>query len=239
MSKGDQRDDDVRFRYESGATMQEIADVYDVSRERIRQLLIRATGRSKFGGRQKIDPAVAMRALREASSWIDASRRSGISRPALQQLARELGVNAAIRRLYRLRRRAAMLQAIRDVAQEIGRPFRGGDFSGPGVLPGLPASIALRRAFGGIRKAVKAAGLPADWGNAGDHNKIKRQGRLASLGVAYTPSLSKEGPSPDRDTLVGVACSADEAHAIRAYSRTTKTPLVTLLLEAIDRRMSA
>jgi DNA-binding CsgD family transcriptional regulator len=173
--KWESRRQAMRALYEAGSTFDEIALEYGITRERVRQC-VRKAGCEMFGHRSQFNVPLLAQSLREAESFTDACRRSGVHHAAVTKFAAELGMTESLRRLYRLRARRELLRKLQAVADRIGRPFRGGDFTGQKVLRGMPAAGSLRRCFGSTRAAVALLGLPNDWPPKGS-GRPKGKGR--------------------------------------------------------------
>jgi hypothetical protein len=162
-----ERNNEIYLHYASGDdTLDTIGKRFGLTRERVRQVIHKYVDAGRLS-RTQINVATAMGAVRRAGTWEEAAEISGESAGTLYRMAEEMGMLPAIQRLYRLRKRAKMLARLRAVRAEIGRPFKGGDFSGPTQIKGLPGSATLRRHFGTIRNAVKLAGLECDWPKGG------------------------------------------------------------------------
>jgi hypothetical protein len=70
--------------------------------------------------------------------------------------------------------RARIIEKIHATSERIGRPFRGGDFTGRRWVPGSPHPQLMKKYFGSVRAAVAAAGFPSDWPGAGRHKRPER-----------------------------------------------------------------
>jgi hypothetical protein len=162
-----ERNNEIYLHYASGDdTLDTIGKRFGITRERVRQVIHKYVDAGRLS-RTQINVATAMGAVRRAGTWEEAAEISGESAGTLYRMAEEMGMLPAIQRLYRLRKRAKMLARLRAVRAELGRPFKGGDFSGPTLIRGLPSSATLRRHFGSIRNAVRLAGLECDWPKGG------------------------------------------------------------------------
>jgi hypothetical protein len=133
-------------------------------------------------------------------------------------MAEEMGMLPAIQRLYRLRKRAKMLARLRAVRAELGRPFKGGDFSGLTQIKGLPAAETMRKHFGSIRNAVKLAGLEYDWPKGGSGRPRKHPHRA---------------PRQQYPTWLAIPMSHEEKRALNRIANENDIPTAELLRDIL------
>jgi hypothetical protein len=148
--------------YTGGATLEEIAAINGISRERVRQLvepfeLERHTGTT--------DPLRILSVARCVNSLKETIEQSGFYAVAVIKCLTELGVYEALHRLWRWRRRrvspvcwsdAELLQTLRDLAKQLGRTPTQKDLN---ISPATGSHTTYVLRFGSLRNAQIAAGL--------------------------------------------------------------------------------
>lgn len=220
-NRSPERDAFVVSLRQAGHTLQEIGDMLGVSRERARQLLERQ-GVTKASVAAKVDPLAVLRFARsrECRSFSDIKRHFGTDGVQERKALRALGVGRALRRLFRLRHRAAMQQQI--VSQL--RTFVEREGRNPTTLeltnhrrPDLPSWMTATRLFGSLEAAYEAAGLRYVRRPVGYPSHMKpRKGTLASgfcrNGHAWTPDNTATYTRPD----------GTEVHVCRACQRSAR-----------------
>lgn len=162
-SRDPDRDAQVIVMRESGAKLGEIGAAFGFTRERARQILLR-NGHRK-GRALAVDPINILRAARspDARRMEDVPRLANAAPDDVYRALRALGVRPALLRLYRLRRRRALLVAIQSWAFAHGRTPKAVDF-GMGIggqrAHDLPCGQTVRIVFGSLTAATDLAGLP-------------------------------------------------------------------------------
>jgi hypothetical protein len=209
-----ERNNEIYLHYASGDdTLDTIGKRFGLTRERVRQVIHKYVDAGRLS-RTQINVATAMGAVRRAGTWEEAAEISGESAGTLYRMAEEMGMLPAIQRLYRLRKRAKMLARLRAVRAELGRPFKGGDFSGPTQIKGLPAAETMRKHFGSIRNAVKLAGLEYDWPKGGSGRPRKHPHRA---------------PRQQYPTWLAIPMSHEEKRALNRIANENDIPTAELL----------
>ena len=99
--------------YVGGATVDEIASALSVEREKVRQSILHA-GLTWRRGTRAIDPLAILREVRCSGvvSLREVGRRLGYSEETVRHTVAALGMGDVVRRLLRMRRRAARRVAI-------------------------------------------------------------------------------------------------------------------------------
>lgn len=145
------RRDRVVSLYWAGYTQADIARLWGISRQRVRQL----APKGDHGGP---DIVRIMRACRASDNFATASALSGVAMIGIVEALTAIDVIGAVRRLFRMRQRRAMLSELVVAAKELGRTPSTQDMNAR--LAGLRSHGAYRAVFGSVRTAQAAAGLP-------------------------------------------------------------------------------
>jgi hypothetical protein len=188
------RDAYVAGMRRAGHTLQEIGDVLGVSRERARQLAKRAgvEGLTTLAA-PRIDPVAMLRFARspECASFADCARRFEVDDHAVGRVFRSLGVDAALKRLYRWRRlsrlRALYAGQIRAFIATHGRPPMVREMNARGSKNGLPFASELQHAFGSLVAAWSALGIAPRPRGTLSHLRPRQPGTHCKRGHALTP----------------------------------------------------
>ena len=108
--------------YVGGATVDEIALALSIGRDEVRDSILRA-GLTWRRGARAIDPLAIMREVRcpGVVTLREVGRRLGYSEETVRHTVAALGMGDIVRRLLRMRRRAARRATLSDVAK---RPVR-------------------------------------------------------------------------------------------------------------------
>ena len=149
--KDQTRELEICALYSGGETMQEIGSRYDVSRERVRQIL----ARNGLGGQwhyTRVDPFMVLRMVAECSSAREIATRLGLNCGVVLRVLRELAPRvmdemAAYRWHTRRDRELARLRAL---VARLGRTPTAKELQG--------RRSTLRAYFGGTRAALLLAG---------------------------------------------------------------------------------
>lgn len=114
-----------------GVTLEDVARVYGVSRERVRQIVNREGVTNRAAN--KHDPLAVLRAIRSGrsvSNWTRAARAARCNTYSAQQAVAGMGLTIAVTRLFRWRaiaaqrdRRAALVNAYGEKSLVLGRPL--------------------------------------------------------------------------------------------------------------------
>jgi hypothetical protein len=154
-TKDETRELEICALYSGGETMQEIADRYEVSRERIRQIL-RRNGLGGHGQRTKIDPLKVLGLVAECRTVREIALRLGADHAAATRVLHCLAPTAvdemAAYRHEALRNR--LLAELRETASRLGRVPKKPDLDKHG-----PDQAHLQRVFGSMTRARELAGL--------------------------------------------------------------------------------
>jgi predicted ArsR family transcriptional regulator len=116
----DERDLLVRTMRDGGATLDEIAAEFGISRERVRQLLARMGVPERSPNR--VDPIALIRLLREdetIDSWRGWSRKSGRGIATLVIMTEALSMTEEVAEIFRARRTARSTRRREDVKQQL------------------------------------------------------------------------------------------------------------------------
>lgn len=146
---------------EAGWTLEAIGVLKGLTRERVRQHLAKAgvARRRERSPRASLDVTRIVAALRApgVERYAEAARRTGVHPIDVSRVVAALGLAQALQRLYRLRRRARYVRAMRLLAESLGRTPRICDLNHPGST--TPSHTAYIHHFGSVRAAQAAAGL--------------------------------------------------------------------------------
>jgi hypothetical protein len=107
--------------YVGGATVDEIAPALGISRDEVRHSILRA-GLTWRRGARVIDPLAIMREVRcpGVVTLRDVGRRLGYSEETVRHTVAALGMTDIVRRLMRMRRRAARRAAVEGSTPALG-----------------------------------------------------------------------------------------------------------------------
>jgi hypothetical protein len=166
------RDNWVVATYLGGATMQEIGEALNppVSRERVRQLLVRNGMAEDFSKRRRYDPAemiAACRAPGVASFPMALARLGNVGHSTLVECIRELGLAPAVKRLFRMRKRQLERTHSEEYRERLIADYRalairlGHVPSSSELHPrnGVPFYVRFFDYFASMRELREAAGL--------------------------------------------------------------------------------
>ena len=109
----EQRESWVMALYLGGATVDEITFALGGTRASVRQIVMEA-GLARHRGARNIDALVIMREVRRAGTVTlrEVAARLGYSEETIRHCIASLGMSESVRRLFRLRRRAARRVAV-------------------------------------------------------------------------------------------------------------------------------
>lgn len=176
---------------EGGATLEEVGHAFGITRERVRQVYTKTTGRSVKERSVSLGSTRVLQVLShvrwtgsEVDSWRDAFSAvysSTSNGTTIRSAIRELGLEPAILRLFRARKsrklRRQVVAALREVARTTGRNPKLGDFFATGAGAGVGT---IYKAFGSFPRALAAAGFPPNpRGNKDASLSVYDQQRLA------------------------------------------------------------
>jgi hypothetical protein len=119
--RSEEREAWVIVLYMGGATVGEIADALSAGRDWVRHCVIGAGLACRRGARQ-IDALAILREVRKSGtlSLKEAAARLGYSEETVRQSISALAMSESVRRLMRLRRRAARRVAVANAGTDIG-----------------------------------------------------------------------------------------------------------------------
>lgn len=146
--------------YNQGSTLQEVGDAFEISGERVRQVL-RQTGVPP----RKIEPADPVRLMaecRRANGLTEATRAAGCDYNAAKECLEALGVLPALERLWRWRQgktrklwtRTALIRRMQEVAEIVGHAPTKVELD-----KHKPNSQTYQYHFGSLAAAQEAAGF--------------------------------------------------------------------------------
>jgi len=167
----DSRQDAFAALRRDGATLEEIAQVYGVTGERVRQVL-EAAGKNESHV-AAIDPIRTVNVCRKANSLSYASGQLGKQPEAIRKVLKMTGYLPAMERLWAWRRAknyqkisdGEKIEALQRLAAKIGRTPGMNEASAD---PDTPTHMTYVRTWGSWRAACEAAGLrPNERGGAG------------------------------------------------------------------------
>lgn len=166
-----QRDGEIALLYTGGATLEEIGNAIGVSRERVRQRLVRAGITERHHRHPNhADPLLICREAEVATSGRDLARRTGRTYDTCRKVLNALGKWEAfsercwVARTTETRRR--LLSRLRQVGQELGRTPSQHDLQARGI-----AHTGYYIQFGSLARAQALAGFrPRAVGHRGHTN---------------------------------------------------------------------
>lgn len=151
----------IAVLYADGATMQELGDMYGISRERVRQILSKLNVVSRPGAPSVLtDPIRVLNVCRESTSVTSAVRALGCMRANLLRTLTQLGALDEMREHWKQNRRhytdGYLIAHLRVLALRLGRT--------PSIVfmnaaKGGPSFTTYVYRFGSWSRAVQLAGL--------------------------------------------------------------------------------
>jgi hypothetical protein len=153
------RDETVAMLTLNGQTMDETGAQFGISRERVRQLLVRQGVTERRGHRADIDPLAIMRELRkpETTSYTAIAATLGLYSSQVTHTLHALGVGAAAKRLFRWRRDRAILARFVALAHRLGHTPTAMDLMAH--AGDVATQMYFQKRFGGLMNAARRAGL--------------------------------------------------------------------------------
>ena len=224
----DPRAKDMAARYAAGETLAAIADVYGLTRERVRQIL------NKHGGPDALDARRARAEAREAADadlraamfeWIDnnpgRSRRDIATRfnTAEPEVSRLLGP-AASRLLIRYQPADVQFTAneicdlLAYIAQEQGEPLSADTYDSVYLEYGGPTSGRIMQRFGSWNNACRAAGLETNQGRP-TYSRRWSESDLIEAVAGYLASPGSAGTYAGYDEWARRTAGAPSAQTVR------------------------
>ncbi len=149
------RDQRIVALLESGASLDAIAEIFGVSRERVRQILQRIGHRrtAVVQRRNGVDPLIICRAADTSRSAYDIARKTGYSSAAVRRVLNALGKTCGLSRP--LLTRTALLADLQRMAGELGHTPRVQDIK----RFSQHSLTTYSNYFGSLGKAQHEAGL--------------------------------------------------------------------------------
>lgn len=181
MDQNEQRAFLIASLYSTGTTLDEIAAQFNVSRERIRQILKRMGIHGRPRCRHEADPIKVCGVVGQAESIEDCARAAGTTvnraRHVLEVLgkwdeneARWRSTRQAAKALMGEQKKARLIARLRAIAKRLNRTPSQFDIQRAGMCP-----TALFYWFGSIREAQRLAGLEPNGVGYQGHKRVRKE----------------------------------------------------------------